>query len=224
MKSVKTIFVVMLLLIPVTIFAQQTKGEIKFDSEQHNFGTIQEAGGSVTHNFTFTNTGGAPLVITNVSTGCGCAVPNWTKQPVKPGERGFVTVVFDPRNMPGKFNKSLVVSSTSVSGNTVLRILGEVIPRESTIEDEFAFPIGSLRFKTNHLSFGNIAPGQIKVDSLSFINLSDKTLSLSFKHIPEFMKLNAIPQSIKPGQRGRLEITYNAALKNDWGLISDFFR
>lgn len=205
-------------------FSQQSKGEIKFETEQHNFGTIKESGGSLSYNFIFSNTGEEPIVITNVRSSCGCASPDWTKQPVKPGEKGFVKVVFDPLNIPGKFNKTLVVSSTAISSNKVLRILGEVTPRERTIEDEFPYAVGSLRFRTNHLSFGNIVPGQVKVDSLLFINLTDKALTLSFPNIPNHMEIKIFPTTVKPGQRGKLQITYNSGVRNDWGVVSDYFQ
>lgn len=225
MKNKIVSVLVLIFLISLNSFSQQAgKGEIKFESEQHNFGVIKEDGGSLTHNFVFSNTGEEPIVITNVRSGCGCAIPDWTRQPVRPGEKGFVKVVFDPRNMPGKFNKSMVVSSTAISANKVLRILGEVTPRERTIEDDFPYVIGSIRFRTNHLSFGSMTPGQVKTDSLTFINLTDKTLSLNFPNIPKHIELTVTPNSLKPGQKGKLEITYNSGLKNDWGVVSDYFQ
>lgn len=220
----KIIVFTFLVLFSLNLLAQQTKGEIKFETEQHNFGVVKEDGGNHTYTFVFSNVGEEPVVITNVRSSCGCATPDWTKQPVKPGEKGFVKVDFNPRNMPGKFNKTIVVSTNGITPNKVLRILGDVTPRERTIEDEFPYVIGSIRFRTNHLSFGNMAPGTVKTDSLAFINLTDQNLSISFPNIPPHLEIKVTPATVKPKQRGKVEITYNAGLKNDWGVVSDYFQ
>jgi hypothetical protein len=206
------------------VFGQQARGEIKFEKEQHNFGVIQEADGPVTHVFEFTNTGAEPLVITNVRATAGCTVPEWTRQPVRPGEKGSIKVVFNPRNMPGRFNKSMVVSSTAMTSNKVLRVLGEVIPRERTIEDEYPFLVGSLRFRTNHMGFGTMSPTETKTDSLLFVNLTEQELSLSFPSLPRHLTVKAIPETVKPGEKGKLEISFNAEIRNDWGVVSDYFQ
>jgi hypothetical protein len=217
-----TTFVFML--ISNCLFAQQNKGEIKFETEQHNFGVVKEDGGTHNYSFVFSNTGEEPIVITNVRSNCGCATPDWTKQPVMPGGKGFVKVEFNPRNMPGKFNKTIVVSSTALSANKVLRILGEVTPRKRTIEDDFPYVIGSIRFRTNHLSFGNMAPGTVKTDSLSFINLTNETLTIDFPRVPPHLEIKVSPSNVKPGQKGKVEITYNTGEKDDWGIVSDYFQ
>ncbi len=214
----------LLILFSLNLLAQQTKGEIKFETEQHNFGVVKEDGGNHNHIFFFSNTGEEPVVITNVRSSCGCATPDWTRQPVMPGEKGFVKVDFNPRNMPGRFNKTIVVSTNGITPNRVLRILGEVTPRERTIEDDFPYVIGSIRFRTNHLSFGNMAPGTVKTDSLTFINLTDQILSISFPNIPPHLLIKVSPAIVKPKQRGKVEITYNAGLKDDWGVVSDYFQ
>ena len=112
--------------------AQQKGANISFEKEIHNFGEIKEDGGKVEYKFMFTNTGDAPLIITNVKASCGCTSPTWTEKPVMPGQKGYVSAVFDPRNRPGKFNKSIFVQSNSPNARNLLRIAGEVLPRVKT--------------------------------------------------------------------------------------------
>ena len=50
------------------LFAQ----DITFKETKHDFGTIEESYGTVSHDFQFTNKGDKPLVIKQVITGCGC--------------------------------------------------------------------------------------------------------------------------------------------------------
>ena len=53
---------------------------ISSNKETHNFGQI-EWKRPVTVEYTITNTGNQPLVLTNVTTSCACAVADWTKEP-----------------------------------------------------------------------------------------------------------------------------------------------
>ena len=106
------------------IFAQQKEANLSFDKKIHDFGEIKEADGIVTYNFTYTNTGNEALIIQKVNSSCGCTVPTWTKQPIAPGEKGSVSAAYNPKNRPGKFNKTLTVNSDGTNPTIVLRIKG----------------------------------------------------------------------------------------------------
>lgn len=85
--------------------------EISFETDMHDFGTRKQ-GSDVSFKYIFTNTGDAPLVISEVKRSCGCTSPSWTKEPVAPGKSGFVVLEYDSKRV-GPFNKSVIVSSNS---------------------------------------------------------------------------------------------------------------
>ena len=85
-------------LVAVAMMAQQPK--ITFEKTEHDFGKINEADGRVTTIFNFRNEGMAPLVLSNVRASCGCTTPNWTKEPINPGETGQITVTYNPNGRP----------------------------------------------------------------------------------------------------------------------------
>ncbi len=99
---------------------------MKFDNESHNFGNIEE-GGNATHVFKFVNHGKEPLVIQSARASCGCTTPSYSKEPVKPGASGEVTAVYNTKNRPGNFNKTVTV--TTNMGKKVLKISGVVNPQ-----------------------------------------------------------------------------------------------
>lgn len=108
--------------------AKVTGPLIEFDKETHDYGTIY-VNGDGNCVFTFTNKGTEPLLLTNVRAGCGCTVPQWPREPVLPGESAEIKVKYTTLNRPHTINKSIVVTSNSVTKNTVvLRIKGEVVP------------------------------------------------------------------------------------------------
>lgn len=80
----------------------------------------------VTHEFTFINTGSAPLVISSVKASCGCTVTSYTKSPVAVGSKGFVSATYNAAT-PGVFTKTIIVNANTTGGVTQLVIKGEVV-------------------------------------------------------------------------------------------------
>ena len=90
----------------------------------HDFGKITQ-GTPVETTFEFKNTGENPLVLSNVKAACGCTATEYTKEPVQPGESGFVKGVFNAQ-AEGVFNKTITVTTNTAEKATVLTIKGEV--------------------------------------------------------------------------------------------------
>ena len=131
----KKIFVIIPLFI-LTVFigcsqtnppaAQQTPAAdfIKFETVSHEFGTIPNNGNG-TFDFIFTNNGKEPLLLKNVSSSCGCTVPEWPKEPVAPGAKGTIKVKYNTANV-GPFTKTITVYSNGSASPITLRISGTV--------------------------------------------------------------------------------------------------
>ena len=123
----KLILMNMLLLCGITIASAQKPAEIKFDQLTHNFGKFSEKSPVVTCVFTYTNVGEAPLVINQAVAACGCTVPEYTKTPIKPGEKGEIKVTYNGTGkFPGPFKKSITVRTNGVVEMTRLYIEGDM--------------------------------------------------------------------------------------------------
>ncbi len=84
-----------------------------FEKESHNFGNVEE-GEQVEYSFKFTNTGKRDLLITKAEASCGCTVPEWPKEPLKPGESGYMKVKFDSKGRPeGYTEKELYIQANT---------------------------------------------------------------------------------------------------------------
>ncbi|MGE4288015.1 MAG: DUF1573 domain-containing protein [Salinivirgaceae bacterium] len=201
--------------------AQQVGPNISWDNDTHDFGDIKEDGGKVTYNFSFTNTGNAPLVITQVRPSCGCTTSDYTKEPVMPGQKGFVSAVFNPMNRPHRFSKSISITTNSNPPTSTLRIVGNVIPKQLTVEDEYPRVLGELRLKSNHLALMKVSVDEVKEGELEMVNTSSKLLNVSFRNVPAHIKAEAVPETLKPGEKGVIKVWYDAKKKNDWGFLMD---
>lgn len=92
---------------------------MKIDSPTVDLGTIME-GDTIMHVYNFKNTGNMPLVLSNVNASCGCTTPSYSKEPVAPGEKGFITVKFNSKGKEGKLNKTVTAyANTKPAENTV---------------------------------------------------------------------------------------------------------
>jgi hypothetical protein len=100
--------------------------EIKFAKTVHDFGKIYQ-GEVVGTNFSFTNTGSSNLLILDASASCGCTVPKWSKEPVRPGDQGTVEIMFDSSGREGMQNKSITIQTNAGNANSVLYITAEVL-------------------------------------------------------------------------------------------------
>lgn len=107
--------------------------EITFEKEVHDYGTIKQ-GADGGCEFKFKNTGREPLIISNARGSCGCTVPQWPKDPIKPGESGVIKVNYDTKRV-GPINKTVTITSNAKSANKVIRIAGtvEAVPTEETM-------------------------------------------------------------------------------------------
>ncbi len=103
---------------------------IQFEENFHDFGRVIR-GEIVSYSFKFKNTGKADLLISKVSSSCGCTVPKYPKTPVKPGEEGIVEVSFNSSGRKGYQNKSVTVLSNAQPNTKILRIKAEVIIPEN---------------------------------------------------------------------------------------------
>ncbi len=123
----KKILVFLVAIISFATQAQEKKAEIKFVTEEIDYGRIKQGSDGV-RVFEFTNTGKAPLIISDANSSCGCTVPSFPRNtPIAPGEKGKIEVKYNT-NLLGTIRKTVTVISNAAENPTVaLRIKGEVV-------------------------------------------------------------------------------------------------
>lgn len=141
------------------VFEKNVNGEIR-----HDFGSIVY-GANGTIDFVFKNEGSNPIVISNVSSTCGCTVPTWPKEPVAPGKKGSITVVYNTK-LPGSFNKTVIVYSNANNSPVRLTIMGKVNPKQEevdpttgqikTVKDANGYPIDAKQNNKSGAAQGTI--------------------------------------------------------------------
>lgn len=129
----KKIFLVLLVSVfSSSVFAQGPKIEFKEADNTIDYGRVEKNSDDGVRSFEFTNTGDAPLIITNAQSTCGCTVPSYPKEPIMPGKTGKIEVKY---NMGvGPIRKTITIESNATNyegGRIPLKIKGEVYVKEA---------------------------------------------------------------------------------------------
>lgn len=120
---------ILFLMVALIGFAMSSMAQasIKFDKTTHNYGTFSESNAVQKCEFAFTNVGDAPLVINQAVASCGCTVPKYTKTPVKPGEKGVISVTYNGNGkFPGHFKKTITVRCNGTPEMVRLYVEGDM--------------------------------------------------------------------------------------------------
>ena len=106
--------------------SSEKQAVIKFDKEEHDFGTLLQ-GEVVSYSFHFTNTGSMPLIISSVTSSCGCTVGEYPHGPIAPGKSAVIKATYDSKGHHGFQSRYLTVMSNTNPAKTILRIKGKVL-------------------------------------------------------------------------------------------------
>jgi len=129
----KLVAILFVSLMSLGLYAQDKKvAKIEFKTEIIDYGTIEKGADGV-RVFEFTNTGNAPLIISNVKSTCGCTVPKKPKGPIMPGETGEIEVKYDTKRV-NPIRKTITVISNAERPTVALKIKGLVVdPDKSSV-------------------------------------------------------------------------------------------
>lgn len=217
----KKIFAVMALaLSAISMMAQQPV--ITFSKTEHDFGKINEADGRVSVVFEFKNDGMAPLVLSNVRASCGCTTPNWTREPVEPGQTGKITVTYNPNGRPGRFQKTVTITSNATEPTTKVYIKGEVIPKPAKPINQYTVQMGDLSLKAKSVNFGTIKKGQTVNHEIEYANHTDHdiTVELFTRDEDNFLISQVTLPNVKPNETGKIVLAFNSEVCKLYGPVN----
>jgi len=184
---------------------------LSFGEDFHNFGTLNKSSPNVEHTFQFRNTGDKPLQIEKVKTSCGCTSPKWPKEPVKPGEKGEIKVVFSPAGQSGFFQKNITVKTTN---NKVhyLMIEGIVQDKEKAkarAKQTLPYKAGAMQFNTNQLTFGDVRNQSSDSAFLTVFNGAEYPLTIKKLEGSGAFSIANMPITFQPGEKRKIKVNYS---------------
>lgn len=212
-----------LVIIPMSSFAQGDSGSaLVFERNVWDFGVINEVDGPVSYTFKFNNNGDIPLVLERVMVSCGCTTPEYTREPIMPGEEGQIKITFDPADRPGTFIKDIYISSGGGKNRDKITVRGEVKGRPRSIEEDYPYQLSDgLRLTKFDTNFGYIDHSKPFSMVVGYANTSDKPVKFDFSVSPvsENVSVSALP-TICAGCKGDITITYDMRGSASYGRVA----
>lgn len=211
------------------LFAQggETRPEeevVKFEEKVHDFGDLLLTDKSVSCKFKFKNISKKPVVVHNVVSSCGCTVPHWTREPVKPGDTGTIEVTFKNDQGAYPFSKSITAYISGINRPVILHIKGVVYGKKMTLKEMYTHTIGGvLGTRETSMLLGNMYQGKAKSDATSIANLTKKPVKVEVISEDPALSVAVVPNPIPANSKASLAYTVNTAKgEKKWGN-NDYF-
>jgi len=170
----------------------------------------------VTASFSLKNDGTKKLKIRSVKPDCGCVVVKHPKD-VAAGNDFTITATYDAETM-GTFDKAMVVTTNASDEPVVLRMRGRVAREVKDYSQTYPVQMGSLRVDRHEVVFDNVNRGDMPTEEIGIINTSGKTYTPTLMHMPNYLKMQASPSQLRPGESGQIRLTLNSNNLRDMGL------
>lgn len=199
------------------IIAQEKISQsIEADRTIHNFGDIIHKSGPVSCTFTLKNIGDKPVVIYNVATTCGCTDVEWTREPIRPGQKGKITVTYSNDEGAYPFDKTLTVYTSDSKKPALLKIRGVSIEKAKPLIELYPVGFGPFALRETYIKCGNLEQGGRKREAVMVANTSDKPIEISFADINKNLEVSVHPNPIPAHSTAEMTFTVTAD-REVWG-------
>ena len=199
------------------MLAQEKIGNgLEIDKRVHDFGDILLEKGSVSCTFTIVNKGSKPAVIYNVVSSCGCTDVKWTREPIRPGGKGTISVTYSNDEGAYPFDKNLTVYISDIQKPVILKIRGISHDKKKTLDELYPTKFGPLGMKETYIKCGNLEQQGMKSDAVKVANLSNKPIKVEFTDITSDLSISISPNPIPARSVAEMEFTVHAS-REKWG-------
>lgn len=189
-------------------YDDEGKVDFKWDTDIHDFGAFNEDVGSVSCTFKGINIGQDTASVVHLSASCGCTQPKVDKKIIAPGDSVTITVVYDPSNRPGIFDKRITFG-TVPNYRAVFHIKGSVISSTRRLLATYPHEVGPYyRLSDSSVSFGNIREDRTVSATIRGVNNTMNDVTPVVTRTPGYVSAIVEPPIVKPG--GKFVISLSA--------------
>lgn len=212
MKGLRNILIVLLMLASAMSAQAQTTAQskdsarLRFDMKHINAETMSESDAPATFIYKFRNTGIRKIKISKVVSSCACIYAYCDKEFVAPGEEASISVRFNPKGHPGKFDRKIFVYTKEGNEPAATLVLSVDVENRMDIPEQYSISMGDIRLKSSVVRFKK---GVASTESLSFINVSGRSLKFDCDRalLPDCLRFYAEP--VRPLKEGVIKVAYD---------------
>ncbi len=201
-----------------TTLAFAQSGKAVFDKTVHDFGEIRE-GTIATHTFGFKNEGRRPVRLVMVQASCGCATPEYSREPVAPGETGFIKVAYDSNGRPGIIDKGVTVQTDGDPAFVTLMIKGSVM--NDRIKGRQLTQLGNLLFNEGTVNVGSLKIGAAFSHSVEYQVTGNSGVKILKVESPSDIEVKFFQFTAQPQEIFQFSIYFNPSTSRRPGIFND---
>lgn len=216
-------FFVIVSLIILIFQSIQCKERIEWINPIYNFGLIHEDEGIKEGEFKLVNLGKSSLLIQRIKTTCGCTTVEFPKDFINEGDTATITIQYNPVRRPGKINKELKVYFDKTDSVYTLKFIGSVLGSDHTLETQYPYREGNLRFERLNLKTDTLTKGMKRHLFLEMYNQGLDTISPVLAPDIETVQCHYNPSisivqgKIPPGESSTLMIEIDSSKISGYG-------
>ncbi len=182
---------------------------LSFSSEEMNVGTLSEDDHPSSYTFHVKNDSGKRLVFTRTDSSCGCTEVKIANPVLLSGEETDVVLTYSPFGRPGKIFTQVWLYADCSDEKPVacLTLKGSVTPSVA-LWKEYRYSAGALKLRRKVVRFGDILPGQKRMERIVCANSGDTPLQITAlaDSLPSYLSLQMEPSVLEPAEEGKLLI------------------
>lgn len=171
----------------------------------------------VSATFEIRNKGLRKLVIRDTKADCGCVAAELSKRELGPGERATLKIVYDARLL-GHFEKQVALYHNASKEPTYLKMKGVVLSEVADYSHSYPFSMGNLLSDKNVVEFDNVNKGDQPFEVINILNGSSMMMTPNIQHLPNYLSASVSPETLSPGQAGKVTLTLHSRNLADYGL------
>ena len=200
----------------VCLSREKIGSQLEIDKLVHNFGNIVHKSGPVSCTFTVTNSGNQPAVIYNVVSTCGCTNVQWTKEPIRPGQSGKISVTYSNDEGAYPFDKTLTTYISDSKKPVLLKVRGISVEKEKPLSELYTVKYGPLALRESLIKCGNMEQGGKKSEAVLVANTSSKPIKVTFTNVDKNLTVAISPNPIPANSTAEMTFTTTAD-RSIWG-------
>lgn len=198
-----------------TVFSMS--GSLRWLSTSYDFGTMKEIAGPKEGSVRFVNQGPDEVVILDMRPSCGCTSVEYPDTPIAAGDTATVKFTYDPAGRPGKFQKTIRVTTSGDNGVSIIRITGNVLGTPESLSKLYPDESGPLRFTSKMVYGGELKHGKTRNDFFTVYNQSPDTIIPAFRSDDPTLSIESTDLRLGPGDTATFSLFYNSRDDNRYG-------
>lgn len=183
--------------------------QLEWLATEYDFGAFPEAGGPRSGEVRFINRGKRPTSINRVRLTCGCTSEAHTEGEIAPGDTAIVRFTYNPIGRPGRFEKSIKVYTGDADDLTTVKMRGTVIGAPQTLEKDYPYVTGPLRYDTRAVDFGKVRFGTSRHQFIVVYNQSHDSIRPVLAGSDRSLDVGISTPVIAPGDLATISLYLN---------------